>query len=49
MRAFSALGHGDLPTLLEDVNRDGMVNVLDLVRVSNRFEETAPAEKFSLP
>ena len=33
--SFSALGHGDNPTLLEDVNNDGTVNVQDLVIVAN--------------
>lgn len=33
--SFSALGHGDNPTLLEDVNNDGIVNVQDLVIVAN--------------
>ncbi len=33
--SFSALGHGDLPTLLEDVNKDGVVNVQDLVLVAS--------------
>ncbi|RKU12544.1 hypothetical protein C6503_17300 [Candidatus Poribacteria bacterium] len=32
--SFSALGHGDNPTLLEDVNKDGMVNIQDLVLVA---------------
>ena len=35
--SFSALGHGDNPTLLEDVNNDGIVNVQDLVLVANAF------------
>ena len=33
--SFSALGHGDNPTLLEDVNGDGIVNIQDLVFVAN--------------
>ena len=33
--SFSALGHGDNPTLLEDVNNDGTVNIQDLVIVAN--------------
>ena len=33
--SFSALGHSDLPTLLEDVNKDGIVNIQDLVFVAN--------------
>ena len=33
--SFSALGHGDNPTLLEDVNNDGTVNIQDLVLVAN--------------
>jgi hypothetical protein len=32
--SFSALGHGDNPTLLEDVNNDGIVNIQDLVLVA---------------
>lgn len=32
--SFFALGHGDLPTLLEDVNKDGVVNIQDLVVVA---------------
>ena len=28
------------PTLLEDVNRDGIVNILDLVQVANEFGQT---------
>ena len=35
--SFSALGHGDNPTLLEDVNNDGTVNIQDLVIVANAF------------
>ena len=35
--SFSALGHGDNPTLLEDVNNDGIVNVQDLVLVAAAF------------
>ncbi|MDE0043501.1 MAG: dockerin type I domain-containing protein, partial [Candidatus Poribacteria bacterium] len=34
---LSAFGHGDKLTLLEDVNNDGVVNILDLVRVANAF------------
>ena len=33
--SFSALGHSDNPTLLEDVNNDGTVNIQDLVLVAN--------------
>ena len=32
--SFSALGHSDLPTLLEDVNKDGVVNIQDLVLIA---------------
>ena len=32
--SFSALGHGEGSTLLEDVNKDGVVNVQDLVLVA---------------
>ena len=32
--SFSALGHGNNPTLLEDVNKDGIVNIQDLVLVA---------------
>lgn len=35
--SFSAFGHGDNPTLLEDVNNDGIVNIQDLVLVANAF------------
>ncbi len=35
--SFFALGHGDLPTLLEDVNEDGIVNIQDLVLVAASF------------
>ena len=38
--SFSALGHGDNPTLLEDVNNDGTVNVQDLVLVANAFGQS---------
>ena len=33
----TVLGHSDLPTLLEDVNRDGVVNIQDLVLVAAAF------------
>lgn len=36
----SAFGHGELPTLLEDVNRDGVVNIQDLVAVAAAFGQT---------
>ena len=39
--SFSALGHGDNPTLLEDVNNDGIVNIQDLVLVANAFGQPA--------
>ncbi|MDE0424905.1 hypothetical protein F4Y59_00850 [Candidatus Poribacteria bacterium] len=35
--SFLALGHSDLPTLLEDVNKDGVVNIQDLVLVAAAF------------
>ena len=35
--SFSALGHGNNPPLLEDVNKDGIVNIQDLVLVANAF------------
>lgn len=35
--SFSALGHGNNPTLLEDVNKDGIVNIQDLVLVAGAF------------
>lgn len=38
--SFSALGHGDNPTLLEDVNQDGVVNVQDLVLVAGAFGQS---------
>ena len=34
---MSAFGHGEESTLLEDVNNDGVVNILDLVIVANAF------------
>ena len=37
--SFSAFGHGDNPTLLEDVNNDGVVNIQDLVLVAAAFGE----------
>lgn len=33
----AAFGHSDLPTLLEDVNKDGIVNIQDLVLVAAAF------------
>lgn len=36
----SAFGHGNASTLLEDVNKDGEVNVQDLVLVANSFGQT---------
>ena len=35
--SFSALGHSNLPTLLEDINKDGVVNIQDLVLVAASF------------
>ena len=35
--SFSVFGHEDLPILLEDVNRDGVVNIQDLVLVAGSF------------
>ena len=35
--SFSVFGHEDLPLLLEDVNRDGVVNIQDLVFVAGSF------------
>lgn len=35
--SFSAFGHGDASTLLEDVNEDGVVNIQDLVLVAASF------------
>jgi len=35
--SFSAFGHGENPTLIEDVNNDGVVNIQDLVIVANAF------------
>ena len=35
--SFSAFGHGEGSTLLEDVNKDGKVNIQDLVLVANAF------------
>ena len=35
--SLSALGHGNLPTLLEDINKDGIVNIQDLVLVAASF------------
>ena len=37
--SFSALGHGEGSTLLEDVNKDGVVNIQDLVLVASAFGE----------
>ena len=36
-----AFGHGDASTLLEDVNKDGVVNIQDLVLVAGSFGQTA--------
>ena len=33
----AVFGHGNLPTLLEDVNKDGVVNIQDLVLVAAAF------------
>ena len=35
--SFAAFAHEDLPLLLEDINRDGVVNIQDLVRVATAF------------
>ncbi len=35
--SFSALGHGEGSTLLEDINKDGVVNIQDLVFVASAF------------
>ncbi len=35
--SFSPLGHGDIPTFLEDVNEDGIINIQDLVLVAASF------------
>ena len=35
--SFSAFGHGEDSTLLEDVNKDGTVNIQDLVLVASAF------------
>ena len=35
--SFSVLGHGENSTLLEDVNKDGVVNIQDLVLVAAAF------------
>ena len=43
--SLSAFGHGDLAMLLEDVNNDGVVNILDLVIVANAFGQ--PADRHS--
>ncbi len=39
--SFSAFGHGDASTLLEDVNKDGVVNIQDLVLIAGSFGQTA--------
>ena len=36
-QSSTALGHSDLPTLLEDVNKDNVVNIQDLVLVAAAF------------
>lgn len=36
-----AFGHGNASTLLEDVNKDGVVNIQDLVLISASFGQTA--------
>ena len=33
----AAFGHSEYPTLLEDVNKDGIVNIQDLVLVAAAF------------
>ena len=38
--SFSALGHGEGSTLLEDVNKDGTVNIQDLVLVAAAFGQS---------
>jgi len=38
--SFSAFGHGDVSILLEDVNKDGVVNIQDLVLVSAAFGQS---------
>lgn len=35
--SFLVFGHSNLPTLLEDVNKDGVVNIQDLVLVAGSF------------
>ena len=42
---LSAFGHGEESTLLEDVNNDGVVNILDLVLVAHAFGQ--PADRHS--
>lgn len=42
---LSAFGHGEASTLLEDVNNDGVVNILDLVMVANAFGQ--PVDRHS--
>ena len=39
--SFSALGHGDASILLEDVNKDGIVNIQDLTLVAASFGQLA--------
>ena len=47
--SFSALGHSDLPALLEDVNKDGVVNIQDLVLVAAAFRATPGSQRSAGP
>ena len=47
--SFLAFGHGDPSTVLEDVNRDGTVNIQDLVLVATAFGQTGDRNALQNP